>query len=126
MKLYYNGEEVGDIYTRDRMTVKQALYLIGYDLDYPEDLERAYDKGFPAAYIDDEGSYCIDVSNIKMIYSMFDSDAFGSDCPDNWEEIVNYLNQKLATTYEDENDIFEKYVSGDYSDAPAPIFRDKE
>ena len=39
MKLYYNGEEIGDITTNRSLTIKEALYSLGYDLDDPDDLD---------------------------------------------------------------------------------------
>ena len=66
MKLYYNGEEIGDITTNRSLTIKEALYSLGYDLDDPDDLEQAYKDKFPAAYLDDEGNYQIDEENIML------------------------------------------------------------
>ena len=85
MKLYYNGEEIGDITTNRSLTIKEALYSLGYDLDDPDDLEQAYEDKFPAAYLDDEGNYQIDEENIMMVYDVFNADSFGSNCPKNWD-----------------------------------------
>lgn len=119
MKLYYDGQEIGSINTNMSLTVSEALYAIGYDVDEPEDLQKAFEDMFPAAYIDDMGNYCIDEDNIIMVYDEFTADSFGSDCPENWQEIVAYLNSRLATG-EDPGDIWEKYCNGGYLDAPEP------
>ena len=55
-------------------------------------------------------------------------DSFGSECPENWEEIANYLNDlaDLLGIPEDNSpeaneqleNIWEKYCNGDLPDAP--------
>ena len=53
----------------------------------------------------------------------FDVDSFGSMCPENWEEIIDYLNDKL-TGDEDKDDmenIWETYCNGGYPDAPEAV-----
>lgn len=57
----------------------------------------------------------------------FDGDSFGSDCPENWEEIVDYLNDRLdyeveILIKEKAEEIWENYCSGRYADAPEAIF----
>lgn len=47
----------------------------------------------------------------------FDGDSFGSRCPENWEEIVDFLNSKLEDG-DDMEQIWEDYCSGRYPDAP--------
>ena len=62
-------------------------------------------------------------------------DSFGQDCPQNWEEIANYLNNIIDSritpdefgdiTADDReiiNAIWETYCNGDMPDAPKPIF----
>lgn len=53
----------------------------------------------------------------------FDVDSFGSRCPDNWEEIVEYLNSRLEDG-EDPEEIWETYCSGGYQDAPEAILNE--
>lgn len=65
MTLYYNGTEIGHVTTNRSLTIEEALYSIGYDIKNEEDLKKAYEDKFPAAYIDDEGFYQIDIENIK-------------------------------------------------------------
>ena len=47
----------------------------------------------------------------------FDVDSFGNRCPENWEEIVDFLNSKLEDG-DDMEQIWEDYCSGRYPDAP--------
>lgn len=63
-------------------------------------------------------------------------DSFGQDCPNNWEEIADYLNSIIDSMdgITDENGeltldgrekidtIWETYCSGDMPEAPKPIF----
>lgn len=51
---------------------------------------------------------------------MFNVDSFGSRCPENWEEIVDYLNS-LLDEEDDMEQIWETYCSGGYPDAPEAI-----
>ena len=55
---------------------------------------------------------------------VFTVDSFGSRCPKNWEEIINYLNEKLEEAGEDPEDIWERYCSDGYPDAPEPIIEE--
>ncbi len=62
-------------------------------------------------------------------------DSFGSECPRNWEEISNYLNdiidnmERITDEFgeltmegrEQINALWERYCSGDIADAPKPI-----
>lgn len=66
----------------------------------------------------------------------FTEDSFGSECPDNWEEIADYLNDKLKETFTEldknnaedheysceRDEIWEQYCCGIFSDIPADIF----
>ena len=71
-------------------------------------------------------------------------DSFGSNCPENWEEIADYLNAKIASELEDLGDdaycpgycdnglsadgnevlseIWEAYCSGEFTDCPEAVF----
>lgn len=66
MKLFYNGKVIGEITTNHRMTTKEALWCLGYDLDDKEDLKKTYEDGFEPSYIDDDNQYCIDVDGIEF------------------------------------------------------------
>ena len=54
------------------------------------------------------------------------ADSFGADCPSNWEEIANYLNDiiRSACILFDEEDtaqvVWEAYCNGNYPNAPKP------
>lgn len=53
-------------------------------------------------------------------------ESFGSDCPENWEEIAAFLNAIIRERgIEDDNaavnDLWEEYCTGDIPGAPEPI-----
>ncbi len=68
MKLMYDGKEVGQITTNRSLTVEEALWSLGYDVHDQVDMEQAYRDGFPAAYVNNDGEYAIDVDGIEMQY----------------------------------------------------------
>lgn len=69
MKLMYGEIEVGRAMVNHSVTIKEAImYCAGYDITSKYDREKAYEDGFPAAYIDDLGQYQIDIEGLEMIY----------------------------------------------------------
>lgn len=66
MNIKYNNEVVGTVITNHSMTIEEALYAIGYDINDATDLQKAYDDGFAAAYVDDEGNAQIDIDALEM------------------------------------------------------------
>lgn len=55
---------------------------------------------------------------------MFTVESFGANCPENWEEICDYLNEKIEddTDSDDMEVIWETYCNGGYADAPEAEF----
>lgn len=88
MKIRFNGQEIGEVATNRNLTVEEALYSVGFDVEDPEDLETAYKAGFPAAYIDDDGNYAIDTENISLDYS--DEEEDDADDADALDEITEH------------------------------------
>lgn len=68
MKIFYNGNEIGRVIANRSLTIEEAIYAIGYDVNDPEDCEKAYRDGFEPAYLDDCGNYQIDTDNCEMEY----------------------------------------------------------
>lgn len=68
MKVLYNGEVIGSILTNRNMNIEEALWSLGYDINNPDDCQKAYEDGFAAAYIDDFGKYQI-VENMDLDYN---------------------------------------------------------
>lgn len=55
---------LGEVATNRSLTVDEMIYSLGYDVN--TDAEKAYEDGFPGAYLDDMGNYCFDVEWYKM------------------------------------------------------------
>lgn len=58
-------------------------------------------------------------------------DSFGSDCPTNWEEIADFLNDIIRKTgIEDDhdavNDLWEQYCNGEVFAAPEAVYDEPE
>ena len=68
MEVLYGGRTIAWIITNRSLTVTEALYAMGYDITCEADRKKAYDKGLPAAYIDDYGHYQIDTERLEMKY----------------------------------------------------------
>ena len=52
-------------------------------------------------------------------------DSFGGNCPVNWEEIADYLNKRIEAG-EDPEEVWERYCSGRYEDAPEAVMEEEE
>ena len=68
MKVMFNEKVIGEITTNRSLTIEEAIYALGYDVNDIDDCEKAYNEGFEPAYLDDCGNYCIDVENCEMVY----------------------------------------------------------
>lgn len=66
MTLFYGEEVVARIVTNHSMTIEEALYCHGYDVNDQEDMKKAYNDGVPGAYYDDCGYYHIDTDGMTM------------------------------------------------------------
>ena len=66
MKVIYKDDEIWSIITNHSMTVEEALYSLGVDVDNQDDCRQAYESGAEYAYLDDYGNYCIDIENIEL------------------------------------------------------------
>lgn len=68
MTLFYGEEVVAEIITNHSMTIEEALYCHGYDVNDQVDMEKAYNDGVPGSYLDDSGYYHIDTDGMTMEY----------------------------------------------------------
>lgn len=68
MKVLFNGNEIGSVITNRNITIEEAIYALGYDVNDADDCEKAYNHGFAPAYLDDCGNYHIDTENCEMVY----------------------------------------------------------
>ena len=55
-------------------------------------------------------------------YSPIDADSFGAECPENWEEIAEALNEIIRKTGKDPDQVWEDYCSERLSEVPEARF----
>lgn len=63
-----NGNEIGNVTTNRSLTIAEAMYVLGYDINDAEDCEKGYNNDVEGFYFDDCGNYCFDVEAAKMVY----------------------------------------------------------
>ena len=55
-------------------------------------------------------------------YSPIDADSFGANCPENWEEIAEALNQIIRKTGKDPDEVFEEWCTEVLPEVPEVEF----
>lgn len=69
MKIKVYGIEIANIITNRSMTIEEAMYAAGYDINDPEDCRKCYEDGIEGfIYLPDIGIYCFDFEAAEMIY----------------------------------------------------------
>lgn len=68
VKITVYGDMLGTVRTNRRLTVAEALWALGYDLNDDSDMERGYNNDVPGFYLDDCGNYQFDIDAVKMEY----------------------------------------------------------
>ena len=68
MTIKVNGIEIANIITNRSMTLEEAMYSAGYDINDQEDCRKGYENGVEGFYIDDDGIYSFDVEAVEMVY----------------------------------------------------------
>lgn len=68
MTVKINGVVFAEITTNRSLTIKEAMYVAGYDIDNPEDCENAYNNDVEGFYLDDCGNYCFDYDAVELCY----------------------------------------------------------
>ena len=68
MKVLLNGIVIAEIVTNRSMTIEEAMYCHGYDLNDQEDLRKGYEEDIEGFYFDNCGNYCFDVEAAEMEY----------------------------------------------------------
>lgn len=66
VKVFWEDEFLGVVLTNRSLTKSGAIWALGYDVNDPDDCEQAYENGFAAAYVDDNGNYQIDTIGINF------------------------------------------------------------
>lgn len=68
MKIKVNGIEIANIITNRSMTLDEAMYAAGYDINDSEDCRKCYEEGIEGFYLSDNGDYQFDFEAAEMIY----------------------------------------------------------
>lgn len=68
MKVVVNGTVIGNVLTNRSLTIEEAMYAIGYDINDTADLERGYENEVEGFYVNDNGEYDFDIENAEMEY----------------------------------------------------------
>ena len=66
VRIFWEDEYLGEVLTNGSLSKTGAVYALGYDVNDPADCEQAYNNGFAAAYVDDNGDYQIDTIGINF------------------------------------------------------------
>ena len=66
VRIFWEDEYLGEVLTNGSLSKTGAIYALGYDVNNPDDCEQAYNNGFAAAYVDDNGDYQIDTIGINF------------------------------------------------------------
>ena len=68
MKVKVNGIEIGTVLTNRSLTIEEAMYALGYDINDQEDCEAGYRNDVEGFYLDDCVNYYFDVESAEMAY----------------------------------------------------------
>ena len=68
MTIKVNGIEIGTIITNRSLTIEEAMYALGYDINDQDDCRKAYENEVEGFYLDDCGNYCFDYEAAEMEY----------------------------------------------------------
>ena len=69
MKIKVNGIEIANILTNRSLTIEEAMYCAGYDINDPNDCMEGYEKGIEGFYLDEACGICaFDVDAAMMEY----------------------------------------------------------
>ena len=66
VRIFWEDKYLGEVLTNGSLSKTGAIYALGYDVNDPADCEQAYNNGFAAAYVDDNGDYQIDTIGINF------------------------------------------------------------
>jgi len=67
MKIMVNGKEIANIITNRSMTIAEAMYCAGWDVNDEADCREGYENGVEGFCLDDDG-YWFDVEAAEMVY----------------------------------------------------------
>ena len=68
VKVNVNGITIGEVRTNRSLTIEEAMYALGYDINIQDDCRKAYENEVEGFYLDDCGNYCFDYEAAEMEY----------------------------------------------------------
>lgn len=68
VKVNVNGITIGEVRTNRSLTIEEAMYVLGYDINDQDDCRKAYENEVEGFYLDDCGNYCFDYEAAEMEY----------------------------------------------------------
>lgn len=68
MTVKVNGIEIGRVCTNRSLTITEAMYALGYDINNSDDCYEGYINDVEGFYLDNCGNYCFDVEAAEMVY----------------------------------------------------------
>ena len=68
MKIVVNDCVIGYVATNRSLTIKEAMYALGYDIDDQADCHKGYDRCIEGFYLDDDGFYHFDESIAELYH----------------------------------------------------------
>lgn len=68
VKVNVNGITIGEVRTNRSLTIEEAMWSLGYDINDQGDCRIGYEKEVEGFYLDDCGNYCFDYEAAEMEY----------------------------------------------------------
>lgn len=68
MKIKVDGVVIADIITNRSMTIEEAMYIAGWDINDEDDCHKGYDENIKGFYLDDDCHFRFDTEAAEMIY----------------------------------------------------------
>lgn len=68
MTIKVNGIEIGTITANRSLTIEEAMYSLGYDINDPKDCQKGYESDIEGFYLDDSGMYFFDYEAAELEY----------------------------------------------------------
>ena len=66
VRILSDDDYLGEALANDSLSKTGAIHALGYDVNDPADCEQAYNNGFAAASVDDNGDCQIDIIGINF------------------------------------------------------------
>lgn len=68
VKVNVNGITIGEVRTNRSLTIEEAMWSLGYDINDQDDCRKGYENEVEGFYLDDCGNYCFDYEAAETEY----------------------------------------------------------